>query len=174
MSVYSNIEVVIKEIYEALSDNEEFLQLVSNDGANALSIPSSKTFNELVNGIDGKGKRLYLTPKKLNPAIYKGTYVMTYFNNGSRSGTGNVYFNDLTFTMDFLCHEDVWEMDDWKIRSYRLMDVIKKELENIETVEAVRGRLDVGEPRIKNDYFYLGYSINFKITGATDLMCKSE
>jgi len=148
MSVYSSIELVIKEIYEALSDNEEFLQLVSNNGANALAIPSSKTFNEL---LAGNERRLYLTPKKLNPALDKGTYIMTYLRLGSRSGTGNVYFNDLEFTMDFLCHEDVWELDDWKIRPYRLMDVLKKELENIETVEAVRGRLDVGEPRLKKN-----------------------
>ena len=61
MSVYSNIEVVIKEVFTALSDNETFLRLVGNDGADALDVSSTKPFNELIND------RLWLTPKKLNP-----------------------------------------------------------------------------------------------------------
>ena len=164
MSVYSNIEVVIKEVFTALSDNDIFLRLVGNDGADALDVSSTKPFNELIND------RLWLTPKKLNPAENQGTYVMIYLNNGSRAGQSNVYHNDLTFTVDFFCHEDVWMLDDWKIRPYRLMDVLKEELEKMETTEAMRGRLNVFEPRLKKDFFYMGYSINFEITGATDLV----
>jgi hypothetical protein len=168
MSVYANIELMIKEIFEALSNNETFLRLVSNDGQNGLNIPSTKTFNELIND------RLWLTPKKLNPAQDQGTYVMVYFDVANRAGANNTFENDLTFTIDFLSHEDTWMMNDWKIRPYQLIDVVKNVLENHETNYADRGRLDVGEPRRKMDYFYLGYTIPFTITGATDLLCKIE
>jgi len=143
---------------------------MSNDGADGLDIPATKTFNELLK--DNEGRRLFLTPKTLDPSKQQGSYVMIYFDSAKRTRPDDAYFNDVKFRLDFLCHKDIWEMDNWKIRPYRLMDVVKSELEGIQTTKAVKGEFNVYEPRLVKDFHYMGYTLTFEITGATSKLCE--
>lgn len=173
MSVYSqeSIEGTIKQVFVELGTSEDFLRLMSNDGKDGLDIASTLNMVELY-----QAQRLIPLDRKLDPNTDKGSYVLIYLENGSMAGTSNKYQNNVVFNLEILCHKDVWLLDEdvdnnWRVRPYRLLEIVKEKLENIETNASFRGRLNVGEPRRNVDFFYSGYRISFEITGSTSLSC---
>lgn len=161
MIVYDNIEEVIRDIFEQMSTNEDFIKLMSNDSPTALTDTNTKTLNDLWDN-----KRLFLTPKSLDPNIQQGSYAFIYYNNDSDAGSNNIYQKDLYYKFVFLSHVDTWELENWKIRAYRLLSIVRSGLKSVELEgKGFRKSLLVRNSSIIVDDYYMGYSVSFEITG---------
>lgn len=161
-NVYLEIEEIIRSIFTSLSTDEDFIKLMTNDAPTALTDANTVTLNDLVDM-----KRINILPKKLDPNEHQGSYAFIYFNDDSYAGANNTYQRNLTFVFSFVCHSDVWGLDNWKVRPYRLLYTIREGLKKANVSEqALRGKITLGSSRKIDDGHYMGYNISFEITGS--------
>lgn len=110
LSVEKDMGIIISEIIR----NDRIKKLLYYTTKDCLKRPKLKD-NETLELVQKNIKRvpkLYTDKEVLN-------YLMISFDNFSPNGE-NPQFRDNTIMFDIICHYDQWELDDFKLRPYRI------------------------------------------------------
>ena len=77
-----------------------------------------------------------------------------YMYNGKNAGRDNVFQHTIQMFVDVICHETLWKLDSGIIRTYKMLDVLDKNLSVLET-DSIRGNLS------HIDTVYISYNKKF-------------
>ena len=160
MSLFGNIEDNLIILLLSLSDNKDFLRLISIDSQDALSQEPTENFYNLLN------KRILLRPKLIEPTNEQLSFLSCWINNNSKVDNNNNYQYDTSVIIDIFCHLSIWQLDDNKIRIYRLVDIVNDSLLNSD-IKSIRGKvtLQSNSFTVYNEN-YMGYRLVYKYTGS--------
>lgn len=132
LSVEKDMELITRELLK----NERFKRLLFYNSKDAMSRPNLTQEESL--GLINKNI-------KIVPKLYVDGSVLSYviinFDNFTRNAT-NPEFRDNIIEFDVICHFDQWQMEDFKLRPYRIAAEIdsmfdKKHLTGIGELEFV-------------------------------------
>ena len=110
---YDNLEKMTKEIMYVMDGDLDFLRLLSIDTRDALSETPTYTYSELM------GDRIFPKYPRLNPETkQKSIFAVKHFSTAPFSGSKSIY--KVSFTVDVICHDDIWLLNGENIRPYRI------------------------------------------------------
>jgi hypothetical protein len=160
VALLDNLEKNLTDLLISLSDNDNFIKLVSIDNPNALNQSPSDNFYSLFN------ERLFLKPKVNMPTSEEETYICIYMGRAERAGGTSKNHNDIPIVIDIMTHLNLWDLEDNKIRPYRIVDIIYDNF--METkVKSVRGNLEFNNAElIRYNEKFMGYRMFFMYTGS--------
>jgi len=160
MAVFKNAESNIIALLLTLSEDKDFLRLISIDTADALSKEPTKSFYDLLND------RISMKPKTVSPTVEKGTFLNCWIKSANKAGVNNIYQYDTIIVIDIMSHLDLWQLDDNLVRVYRLGDIIDDGM--------IRAKINslAGEAILESPTFipysenFQGFRLVYKYTGS--------
>lgn len=159
MALFGNIEDNIVELLKALSQNKDFIKLISIDEKDALSQSATETFSSLID------KRLFMKTKVELPTSEEKSFVSIYLKNNQKVDRNNIYQYDTFLIVDVMCHNNLWDLDNNKTRPYRLVDVLHDTFKDVKIKSITSGlTLQSNTLRYYSDDFR-GYTLVYKYTG---------
>jgi len=161
MSLLDNLENNLVVLLKSLMKEEDFVKLISIDNPNALSQSSSTTFFDLIN------ERLFLRPRINLPTSEEETYLCIYLSRGNRAGRNDTIHNNIYIVVDIMCHLNLWDLENNKIRPYRITDIVFERFMQ-SNIKGVRGNLvlDGNFELMRFNEKFMGYRMFFKYTSS--------
>lgn len=123
MSSFLSLEKDYALIIDKISKNQRIMKMLNYETRDALKKPDLKQeqiLNILENNI------------KTDPKIYIDPKIKTYININFDMfvPSGNPEFRNCTIIFDIVCHIDVWHLQDFQLRAYKIAGELDSMLDN--------------------------------------------
>ena len=154
---FSTVEKDFADITERILTNEDLVKLMYFNSSDCLSSPTAEITPEIIEEIVAENLRI--VPSVRIPKN-KGSYIIITFDAFAPNGE-NPEFMDNIILMDVLCPSDVWMMDSYMLRPFRMMHELQRTFHK-KTLNGI-GKVFFLGANLLNLGDYNGYQMAFSV-----------
>lgn len=154
---YGTVEKDFEDIVSRILENEEILKLLYFNTPDCLQEGKTEITGEIINEIAAENLRIvpsFKIPKN------KGSFIIITFDSFTPNQE-NPEFMDNIILFDVLCPEDLWMMDDYMMRPFRIMHELQRTF-NEKTLNGIGKVYGLGSSLL-NIGDYNGYQMAFSV-----------